>query len=322
MIPSYADITAACSRIEGHVYRTPVLSNAAAESFVRAGRVFLKCENLQRGGSFKARGAFNAVGTLTDSDKEKGVVAFSSGNHALGVSMAAKALGVPAVIVMPKDAPSIKINGTRQNGAEIVLYDRISEDREAICRGISEGRGMTLIPPFDHPAIIAGQGTVAVELFETVGALDYLFVCCGGAGLLSGCVLAAEALCPSCRVYGVEPETGNDAQQSFLVGKIIKIPTPSTIADGAQSQYIGKIPFEVLKENKSFAGILTVSDSQLLTTLRFFAENMKLVVEPTGCLALAGAKYGGIDLTDKSIGVIVTGGNVDISTYSQFLTSS
>jgi threonine dehydratase len=322
MLLSYADVEAASARIENHVLNTPVLSNSAVNSFANAGRIFLKCENLQHGGSFKARGAYNAICMLPDFDKARGVVAFSSGNHALGVSMAAKELGVPAVIVMPRDAPCVKIEGTRANDAEIILYDRINEDREAICRDISRERGMTLIPPFDHPGIIAGQGTIAKELFETAGELDYLFVCCGGAGMLAGCVLAAAALCPSCLVYGVEPEAGNDAQQSFEAGRIVKISTPATIADGAQSQYIGNIPFDILKVNKSFAGILTVSDAQLLVTLRFFAEKIKLVVEPTGCLALAGAKYGGIDLTDKRVGVVVSGGNVDIPAFTRHLLSS
>ena len=321
IIPSFLSVLADYKRIKDYTTRTPTLSNSLIDSLLNSS-IYFKCENLQKSGSFKARGAFNAILSLDPSIREKGVIAFSSGNHALGISLAAKTLRIPSVIVMPSDAPLIKIEGTRKNGAEVVFYNRNTEDREVICRALAEARETTLIPPFDHADVVSGQGTAALELFEEVGDLDLLFVCCGGAGLLSGSALAAKELCPSCKVYGVEPLTGNDAQQSIRSGSIVKIPTPVTIADGAQTQAIGQIPFGIIKTVGNVHDILAVTDDNLISCLRFFAEEMKMVVEPTGCLSLAGAQFGGIDLAGKRVGVIVSGGNVDVDVYSRYLVLS
>lgn len=324
VLPTFADIVKASTRLNGKTIMTPVLSSIKLNEFVGAGEgmVYLKCENMQKSGSFKARGAFNAQLSLSDDKKANGVITFSSGNHALGMSLAAKILGISATIVMPKDAPSVKIEGTRANGANIVFYDReAGEDREAAAAKImKEKPGLNLIPPYDHFDIICGQGTAAKELFDEVGELDYLFVCTGGAGLLSGSSLAAKALSPNCKVFGVEPEAGNDAQQSMKNGEIFKFTMPpKTIADGAQTQFIGKIPFAVLNEVGNI-DILTVTDDQLVGCLQFMGTEMKQVVEPTGCLALAAAKHAGIDLINKRVGIIISGGNVDMSRYAHFLT--
>ena len=324
VLPTFADVMKAAGRLSGKINKTPVLTSTKLNEFIGLGEgmAYLKCENLQKSGSFKARGAFNAQLSLTDEKKSQGVVTFSSGNHALGMSLAAKSLGIPATIVMPKDAPKLKIDGTRANGANIVFYDReAGEDREAAAAKIlNEKPGLTLIPPYDHFDIVCGQGTAAKELFEEVGELDYLFVCTGGAGLLSGSSLSAKALSPNCKVYGVEPEAGNDAQQSMKNGEIFKFAMPpKTIADGAQTQFIGKIPFAVLNEVGNI-DILTVTDNQLVESLQFMAKEMKQVVEPTGCLALAAARHAGIDLVNKRVGIIISGGNVDMSRYAKFLT--
>jgi threo-3-hydroxy-L-aspartate ammonia-lyase len=305
---SYADVESAAENVRGIVHRTPVFTCGQADRRSNA-QLFFKCENFQRGGSFKLRGAYNAISRLHQTQKERGVVAFSSGNHAQGVALAARMLNVPATIVMPHNAPAIKLAATRGYGAEVICYDREKEDRKAIAEQLAGERGMTLIPPFDHPHIIAGQGTVAKELIEEVGALDYLLVCVGGGGLISGCAIAASHLSPGCRVIGVEPEKGNDAMQSLHSGKIVEIAVPHTIADGAQSQRIGELVLPILQTHVS--DIVTVSDDQLRMQMKFFMERMKMVVEPTGCLAAAAALSNAIDLSGKRVGVIVSGGNVD-----------
>jgi threonine dehydratase len=246
---------------------------------------------------------------LNAEQTNKGVVAFSSGNHAQAVALASRILGVEATIVMPHDAPAIKLAATRGYGAKVILYKRGVESREAVAQQIADSTGGVTLPPFDHPHIIAGQGTAAKELFESTGALDYLFVCCGGGGLLSGSAIAANQLSPNCLVIGVEPEAGNDASQSFRTGRIVEIAVPNTIADGAQTQRIGNLTFPIMQA--LVKDILTVSDNQLRRQMRFFAERMKIVVEPTGCLAAASAMSGAVDLTGKRVGVIVSGGNVD-----------
>ncbi|HEX3762987.1 MAG TPA: threo-3-hydroxy-L-aspartate ammonia-lyase [Kofleriaceae bacterium] len=315
-LPTYADVVAAAARLDGHAHRTPVLRSRFADALVGAEVVF-KCENLQRSGAFKFRGAYSALSRFTDAQRRTGVVAFSSGNHAQAIALAAQLLGVPATIVMPHDSPAIKLAATRGYGAEIVSYDRFTEDREAIGRRLASERGMTLIPPFDHPDVIAGQGTATKELIEEVGALDYLFTPMGGGGLVSGAALAARALAPSCRVYGVEPEAGNDGQQSFRSGAIVHIATPRTIADGAQTQHIGELTFAIVR--RELADVLTASDAQLVEAMRFFAERMKLVVEPTGCLGFAAARHAGLPLRGKRVGVILSGGNIDVARYAELL---
>ena len=272
-------------------------------------RVFFKCENLQRAGAFKFRGAFNALSNLEPEVRAKGVVAFSSGNHAQAVALAASLLGIDATIVMPSDAPKSKMAATRAYGGRVVVYDRYLDDREDIARRLSEERGSSIIPPYDHPDVIAGQGTAAAELIEQVGPLDGLFVPLGGGGLLSGSALAAKALSPGCRVIGVEPEAGNDGQQSFRQGSIVRIDVPKTIADGAQTQALGRHTFDIIRRDVS--EILTASDAELVDCMRFFFTRMKIVVEPTGCLGFAAARAQGRQLAGRRIGVIVSGGNID-----------
>ena len=320
-----ADIDAAAERLKGIAHRTPTLTSRTADAATGA-KLFFKCENLQRMGAFKFRGAYNSLAQFTPEQRRAGVVAFSSGNHAQAVALSAQLLRMPAVIIMPTDAPAAKIAATRGYGAEVMLYDRYKEDREAIGRKLAGERGMTLIPPFDHPHVMAGQGTAARELLEQVreldgGSLDTLVVCLGGGGLLSGSAVAARAVAPNCRVYGVEPEAGNDVQQSLARGEIVKIPVPQTLADGAQTQAPGELTFAVIRA--LVAGVATVSDAQLVRTMRFFAERMKLVVEPTGCLAAAAVLEGALapltDIRGQRVGVIVSGGNIDVVRYGELL---
>jgi threo-3-hydroxy-L-aspartate ammonia-lyase len=279
--------------------------------------VFFKCENFQRMGAFKFRGAMNALSKFDARQRAAGVVAFSSGNHAQAIALSAKLLGIPATIIMPLDAPAAKVAATRGYGGNVVTYDRYTEDREEIGRNLAEKHGMTLIPPYDHPDVIAGQGTAAKELIEEVGALDALFVCLGGGGLLAGSALAARELAPACTIYGAEPEAGNDGQQSFRSGSIVHIETPKTIADGAQTQHLGQYTFPIIK--RDVTDILTATDEQLVACMRFFAERMKMVVEPTGCLGFAAARAIKDQLKGKRVGVIVSGGNVDMERYAPFL---
>ena len=312
-IPTFDDVIAAAGRLAGHAHRTPALRSRTADALLGA-EVFFKCENLQRAGAFKFRGAFNALSKFDAAQRRAGVVAFSSGNHAQAVALAGRVLGIPATILMPNDAPQAKVAATQGYGAEVIRFDRYREDREALARDLSQRRGLTLIPPYDHADVIAGQGTATLELIEEVGALDDLFVCLGGGGLLSGTALAARALAPACRLHGVEPEAGNDAQQSLARGEIVHIATPQTIADGAQTQHLGELTFAIIRREVN--DIVTVTDAQLVQAMRFFAERMKLVVEPTGCLAFAGACHAGLPLAGRRVGVIVSGGNVDLQRYA------
>jgi threonine dehydratase len=293
-----------------------VLTSSTADEMTGA-RIFFKPENLQRMGAFKFRGAYNAIAKLGEEQRKRGVLAFSSGNHAQAIALSARLAGIKAVIVMPADAPALKLAATRGYGAEVITYDRMKEDREALARRISEERGMTMIPPYNHPDVIAGQGTAAKELIEDAGQLDYLFVCLGGGGLTSGCALAAHELSPGCKVIGVEPEAGNDVQQSFRKGEIVKIPVPKTIADGAQTQAPGDLTFAIIRA--LVADVLTVSDAQLIEAMRFFVARMKIVVEPTGCLAAAAVFNGLTDLKGKRVGVILSGGNVDPAALGRWL---
>ena len=315
-LPTYDDVAAAAQRLQGHAHRTPVLRSRTADAQLGAELIF-KCENFQRMGAFKFRGAFNALSKFDAAQRRAGVIAFSSGNHAQAIALAARLLEMPAVIVMPQDAPAAKLAATRGYGAEVVLYDRFNEDREALTRRLAAERGMTLIPPYDHPDVLAGQGTAVKELIEEVGPLDHLFVCLGGGGLLSGSALAARALSPQCAIYGVEPEAGNDGQQSLRAGRIVHIETPRTIADGAQTQHLGEYTFGIIR--REVADIFTVSDAQLVEAMRFFAERMKMVVEPTGCLAFAGACGEVERIRGSRVGVVVSGGNIDLKRYAALL---
>ena len=315
-LPDYDDVVAAAARLEGHAHRTPVMRSRTADARWGA-QFFFKCENFQRMGAFKFRGAFNALSKFDAVQRKAGVIAFSSGNHAQAIALAARILDMPSVIVMPTDAPAAKLVATRGYGAEVVLYDRFAEDREALTRRLAEERGMTLIPPYDHPDVIAGQGTAVKELIEDAGPLDVLYVCLGGGGLTSGSALSARALAPDCKIYGVEPEAGNDGQQSLRAGRIVHIDTPKTIADGAQTQHLGEYTFGIIRRDVN--DIVTVSDAQLVEGMRFFAERMKMVVEPTGCLAFAGACAAGEAIRGARVGVVISGGNVDLGRFAALL---
>ncbi|AOI88412.1 threo-3-hydroxy-L-aspartate ammonia-lyase [Burkholderia pseudomultivorans] len=311
-LPTFDDVAAAAARIAGHARRTPVMTSRTVDEALGA-QVFFKCENLQRMGAFKFRGAFNALSRLDAGQRRNGVVAFSSGNHAQAIALSARILGIPATIVMPQDAPAAKIAATRGYGGQVVTYDRYTEDREQIGRDLAQRHGLTLIPPYDHPDVIAGQGTAALELFDEVGPLDAVFTPLGGGGLLSGTALATRALSPHARLYGVEPEAGNDGQQSFRAGSIVHIDTPRTIADGAQTQHLGQLTFPIIRRDVD--DILTATDDELVDCMRFFASRMKIVVEPTGCLSFAAARRMKDALKGKRIGVLISGGNVDLDNF-------
>jgi len=304
---TYEDVAAAHERIKPHAVRTPVLTSAAIDERTGA-RVFFKCENLQNMGAFKFRGAFNALSQLNDEERRRGVIAFSSGNHAQAVALAGRMLGIKTVIVMPADAPKVKLEGTRGYGAEVVTY-QAGENREEIAKEISRKSGATLIPPYNHPHIIAGQGTTAKELIEETGPLDALLVPCGGAGLLSGCAIAAKHLSPGCRVIGVEPEAGNDVFLSVKSKKIVTIGLPNTIADGARTQSPGSITFPLVQ--RYVDEMLTVTDEELLRSMFYLWERMKVVVEPTGALAASALLEKRISLKGKKVGIVLSGGNVD-----------
>ncbi|KVU34659.1 serine dehydratase [Burkholderia ubonensis] len=317
-LPTFADVEAAATRIAGIAHRTPVHTSRTLNQLIGA-EVFVKCENFQRMGAFKFRGAFNALSKFSPEQRKAGVVAFSSGNHAQGIALSAQILGIPATIVMPHDAPASKIAATKGYGADVVVYDRYAEDREAIGRRLADEQGLTLIPPYDHPDVLSGQGTAAKELFDEVGALDALFVPMGGGGLLSGTALSTRALAPQCELYGVEPEAGNDGQRSLRSGQIVHIDTPKTIADGAQTQHIGNYTFAIIKRDVN--DILTASDADLVNAMKFFATRMKMIVEPTGCLGLAAALNAKESLKGKRVGIIVSGGNIDLERFCSLVTS-
>jgi threo-3-hydroxy-L-aspartate ammonia-lyase len=307
---TYADVEAAAGRLAGVAHRTPVATSRQFDALAGC-HAFFKCENLQRMGAFKFRGAYNALAKLDADARRRGVVAFSSGNHAQAVALAGRLLGVPATIVMPVDAPAVKVAATREYGAEVIFYDRAAgQSREAVAERVSKEKGATVIPPFDHPDVVAGQGTAAKELLEEVGGLDYLFVCCGGAGLLSGCAVAASHLSPATRVIGVEPAAGDDAARSFRTRTLQRVENPVTIADGARTQSMGAVTFPLVLRHVH--DIITVTDEQIVEAMRFLWERMKLVVEPTGALATAGVLSGAIDVRDRRVGIILSGGNVDL----------
>lgn len=316
---TFEDIRAARQRIAPHVHRTPVLTSRQIDERTGA-RVFFKCETLQRVGAFKARGAFSRLTLLSPEERRRGVVAFSSGNHAQAVALASRELGIPATIVMPQDAPALKVEATRGYGAEVILYDRLGgEDREAIARRFVEEKGATLVPPFDDDAVIAGQGTLALELLEDVPDLDLIVTPCGGGGLLSGCCLVARALRPEIRLWGVEPEAGNDIQLSFERGEPVTIPLPATIADALQTLSPSWRTLSILRALA--AGILTVSDLELRRAMALLASRMKLVVEPGGSAAFAALLHGKVpDAADRRIGVVLSGGNVDLARFGQLVT--
>jgi threonine dehydratase len=316
MVPSFTDVESAAAQIRGAAHQTPTLTSRTINSRTSAD-VYFKCENLQRGGAFKFRGAYNALSRLSSDERKRGVVTFSSGNHAQAIALAGQVLNIPRVIVMPSDAPEVKRIATEGYGGEVVLYDREREDREAIGRRLASERGLTLIPPYDHPHIIAGQGTAVRELIEDVGALDYIFVPCGGGGLLSGSAIAAHAMAPGCKVVGVEPAAGDDATRSFRTKQLQTVHNPKTVADGARTPSLGTLTFPLVLQYVS--DMATVDDPTLLRTMFYLWERMKTVVEPTGALGAAAMLEGGLPIAGKRVGVVLSGGNVDLTLVPQWL---
>jgi threo-3-hydroxy-L-aspartate ammonia-lyase len=314
--PEFNDVLAAAARLHGVVQHTPVVSSPRLDARLGA-NVHLKCETEQHIGAFKFRGAYNALVQLSSAERRAGVAAYSSGNHAQAIALAARMLEIPATIVMPQDAPAMKVAATERLGARVIRYDRYTQDRAAICQSLADEHGMAVIPPFDHPHVIAGQGTAALELFDEVGPLDALFMPLGGGGLLAGSLLVAEARQPACRVYGVEPQSGNDGQQSLRTGVRVKIETPVTIADGAQTQQLGMLTFPVIQ--RRVTDILAVSDEALVEGMRMLGEEQGITVEPTGALGFTGFLSVLADLQGARVGVILSGGNVDAAQYARLL---
>ena len=310
------DVRAAARRLDGVAHRTPVLTSATLNDRV-FGSIFLKCENFQRMGAFKFRGAYNRLVQMDEAQRRGGVVAFSSGNHAQGVALAAKLLGIPAAIIMPEDAPKSKIAATQGYGAEVILYDRYRSHREEIAQGICDERGAVMVPPFNDRDIIAGAGTAVLELLDEVPDLDAILTPVGGGGLLSGSSIAAHGINPAIAMYGVEPEAGNDAQQSLRKGEIVHIGVPRTIADGLQTQAPGTLTFPVMREH--VREIVTVSDDELKDAMRFAFERMKLVMEPSGAASLAAVLTGKIPVQGKRTGIVISGGNVDLERFTSLL---
>ncbi len=306
---TYEDVAEAAERLRGVAHRTPVMTSRTLDDRLGA-TLHLKCENLQRVGAFKFRGAYNAIARLTPEERGHGVLTYSSGNHAQAIALASRLLDVKATIVMPSSAPAAKRRATEGYGAGVVPYDPTTDEREEVARRLQQKSGLVLIPPYDHADVIAGQGTVGKELLEEAGELDLLLVCCGGGGLLSGCALSARRLSPGCRVVGVEPEAGDDATRSFKTGVLQTVHNPPTIADGARTPSLGKLTFPLVRENVD--DMVTVSDDELVRAMRFVWERMKLVVEPTGVLALAAAMHGKVEVAGRRVGVILSGGNVDL----------
>jgi len=313
---TFNEILEARQRLQGVAHRTPVLTSKQFNDHA-ACEVFFKAENLQRVGAFKFRGAYNKLASLDNGERKRGVLAYSSGNHAQATALAARLLDAPAVIVMPEDAPQIKVAATRAYGAEVIFYDRYTQSREEVGERICRERGMTLVPPFDDYAIMAGQGTAALELLEDVPELDFLLVPTSGSGLLAGCAVAAKYIRPQIRVFGVEPEAGNDTWRSFRKGERVEIPVPKTIADGLQVTAPGKLTFSIIRE--LVEDILLVSDQELIATIRFILERMKVLVEPSGAAAAAAVFHQKFDFSGKRAGVLLSGGNVDLSKLASYL---
>ncbi|MCJ7726099.1 MAG: threo-3-hydroxy-L-aspartate ammonia-lyase [Acidimicrobiia bacterium] len=315
-LPTLDDVLAAAARLDGIAHRTPVLTSKTLNERT-GGSLFLKAECFQRAGAFKFRGAYNAIASLTDAERARGVATFSSGNHAQAVALASALHHIPSIILMPEDAPSLKVEATRGYGAEIVTYDRYAQQRTALGEELATERGMTLIPPFDHWDVIAGQGTAALELFEDAAPLDMLVVCVGGGGLISGCATVAKAQDHPVEVIGVEPEAGDDVRQSFLTGRIVEIPTPRTIADGQQTTSPGEKTFAVIREKVD--DVVLVTDDEIVAAMRFVFERMNVVLEPSGASALAAIMAGHIEVTGKRVGVTLSGGNIGIDRFVELM---
>ena len=316
MTLGFEDVEDAAARLRGVAHRTPVLTSRTLDAELGAS-VFFKCESFQRAGAFKFRGAMNALCRLTAEERARGVLSYSSGNHAQAVALAGRLLGIPATSVRPADAPAVTLAATRGYGAEVVTYDRRREVREEIGRRIAEARGLVLIPPYDHPHVIAGQGTAALELFEDVGPLDLLLAPVGGGGLISGTALAARGASPGCRVIGVEPEAGDDATRSFRTRTLQSVKDPDTIADGARTPSLGSLTFPIVLAHVS--DMLTVRDDELLRGMRWLWERLKAVVEPTGALAATAVLERRVPVSGLRVGIILSGGNVDLAALAPLL---
>jgi len=315
----FSDVRAAARRLQGQAHRTPVVTSRQLDERT-GGHIFLKCENFQRAGAFKFRGAYNAIARLLESGRPPGILTYSSGNHAQAVALAAREQGIQATIIMPDDAPAIKLAATREYGAEIITYDRRAITREDLAKQVAAERDLPVIPPYDHPDVVAGQGTAGLELFSDVPDLDTLVVCCGGGGLLSGCSIAARGTIPDCGIFGVEPEAGDDATRSFHTGTLQTVRDPDTIADGARTPSLGKITFPIVLALVN--DMVTVSDAALIRAMRFAMERLKLVVEPTGALGLAAVMEGRIPVEGRRVGVLVSGGNVDPARWLAWVAGS
>jgi len=317
-IPTLEDVRQAAQRLKGVAHITPVMTSVTADVLTGA-RLFFKCEQFQRMGAFKFRGAYNTISRLSDEQKHNGVITYSSGNHAQATALSAKLAGIPATILMPSDSASSKVAATRGYGAKVIFYDRHTEDRDVLGRTLAQQHGLTMIPPYDHPHIVAGQGTAALELMESVPDLDYIITTLGGGGLLSGTAVAAKGLNPGCQVIGVEPVYGDDGRQSLAAGRVIRIAPPRGLPEGALATHVGDLNFSVIKELVS--EIVTVSDEDIIDAMKFLAQRMKLVVEPTGALPFAAVLKGKIPVVGKRIGIIVSGGNVDLSRFGELVGS-
>ena len=313
-LPTAADVRAAAELLRGVAHRTPVMTSRTLDARLGA-HVFFKCENLQRGGAFKFRGAYNAVSRLSDEERARGVLAYSSGNHAQAVALTGRLLGVRTTIVMPQDAPASKIEGTRGYGAEVIPYDKETQSREELAAQLKNERGMSLIPPYDYADVVAGQGTAALELLEETGPLDTLLTPCGGGGLLSGSALAAQSLAPGCRVIGVEPELADDATRSFRTGTLQSVRNPPTIADGLRTPALGAITFPLVRAH--VAEMRTVTEAGIVEAMRFLWTRMKIVVEPSGAVPLAALLADPAAFRGMRIGIVISGGNVDLANACQ-----
>jgi threo-3-hydroxy-L-aspartate ammonia-lyase len=316
VLPTAADVRAAAARLRGVAHRTPVMTSRTLAERLGA-HVFFKCENLQRGGAFKFRGAYNAVSQLSPEERARGVLAYSSGNHAQAVALTGRLLGIRTAIVMPQDAPAAKIDGTRGYGAEVILYEKEGRTREEIAAELVQERGMSLVPPYDHAGVIAGQGTAALELMEETGPLDALLTPCGGGGLLSGSALAAGAVSPGCRVIGVEPELADDATRSFRTGTLQTVRNPPTIADGLRTPSLGRLTYPLVRANVS--EMRTVTEEGIVEAMRFLWTRMKIVVEPSAAVPLAALMADPEPFRGMRIGVILSGGNVDLASACRLL---
>ncbi|WNE94177.1 threo-3-hydroxy-L-aspartate ammonia-lyase [Streptomyces luomodiensis] len=314
---SFDDVRQAAARLEGIAHRTPVLTSRTLNAMVGA-EVFIKCENFQRVGAFKFRGAYNAAAQLSAEQLARGIAAYSSGNHAQATALAARELGTSAVILMPEDAPRSKMEATAGYGAEIVTYDRYTEERTSLGEALAVDRGLALIPPYDHPHVIAGQGTAALELVEETGPLDALVAPVGGGGLIAGCAVTAKALHPATTVIGVEPEAGDDTKRSLESGERVTIPVPRTIADGQALPTPGELTFAI--NQRLVDAVTLVSDEDITTAMRFAFERLKIVLEPSGATGLAALMAGRLEGAPRRIGIIASGGNIDTQRFTELIT--